>query len=442
MKKIQPKTLSGFMELLPHEQILFEKIKSTIQTNFEKFGFLPLDTPAVESSEVLLAKVGGETEKQVYHVANGAFDEGKKLCLRYDLTVPLAKYVALYGNQLTFPFRRYQIGKAYRGERPQKGRFREFYQCDIDVIGLNELSLYHDGELPSVIYNIFTQLNIGEFVINISNRKIMKGLFEHLGLQEKSADILRTIDKFEKIGKEKVELILKDDFLISQEQIQTIMQLATLKASNSQIIEHLKNMNIQNTTFTQGVDELEQVCAVMRAQGVPEKNFAINLTITRGLDYYTGTVYETFLTNHRSIGSICSGGRYDNLASCYSDQTMPGVGISIGLTRLFDQLLANQIVTAQKTALTQVLVVPMDQIEPCLGLASALRNQSINCEVYFENTKFKNKLSYANKQNIPFVVIVGQDELAGNYYTLKNMQTGEQTKASVQDIVDAVKNIN
>lgn len=438
MEKITPKTLSGFMELLPKEQILFNKVTEIIKSNYEKFGFLPLDTPIIESSDVLLAKAGGDTEKQIYSVINGDLKEEKsKLSMRFDLTVPLAKYVTLYYPQLTFPFRRYQIGKVYRGERAQKGRFREFYQADIDIIGNEELSLINDAEIPSIIYNIFKELAFGEFVININNRKIMKGLFESLLLQEKSADILRTIDKLEKIGKEKIEIILKDDFNLSTKDIDFILNFANMSGTSAEKLQNLKNLNIENETYKTGVNELESVVENMRKLGVPEKNFNINLTITRGLDYYTGTVYETFLTAHKNLGSICSGGRYDNLADYYTNKKLPGVGISIGLTRLFDQILENNLLAEEKNSITKVLIVPMiENYEVCLNLASTLRKANINTEIYLEQTKFKNKLSYANKLDIPYVIIVGEDEVSGGYYTFKNMQTSEQQQLTLSQILD------
>lgn len=435
MNYIQPKTLSGFMELLPKEQILFNKIKNIIKSNFEKFGFLPLDTPVIESSEILLAKAGGETEKQVYNVVNGEYNEEKKLSMRYDLTVPLAKYVALYYDKLTFPFKRYQIAKVYRGERPQKGRFREFYQCDIDIIGNEKLSILFDAEIPCVMYNIFKELNIGDFSININNRKIMKGLAQVLGIEDKTADVLRTLDKIDKIGKEKVEAILRDDYLISSKNIEELINFISLTGSASEKLKKLENL-YSNELYNQGVNELNIVVQNMNKNGISEDNFEINLSITRGLDYYTGTVYETFLKENKNLGSVCSGGRYDNLAQFYTDKKLPGVGMSIGLTRLFDLILKNNLMEVNTNSVTKVLIIPMTpNIDECLSLATSLRNANVNTEVFVEDTKFKNKLSYANKLAIPYVVIIGQDEIEGHYYTLKNMNTSEQKQLNFEQLI-------
>lgn len=435
MKKVEPKTLAGFMELLPKEQILFNKLKQRIQESYERFGFVPLDTPVIESSEVLLAKAGGETEKQIYSFTKG----DSNLCLRFDLTVPLAKFVSANQDNLNFPFRRYQIGKVYRGERPQKGRFREFYQCDIDIVGRENLSIINDAEIPSIIYHTIKSLEIGDFVIKINNRKILKGFFEYLELENLTTEILRIIDKYEKIGKENFVLTLEKDLNLSSEKINLILDFITTSGNSKQKIEKLKSLNIQNQTYKIGVEELEQVVNYMLAFNLPENAFEIDLTIARGLDYYTGTVYETFLIGYEKIGSICSGGRYENLAEFYTDKKFPGVGISIGLTRLFDQLRENKILEAKSKTTTKVLIIPMtEDFSPSLKLASFLRENHINTEVYLENTKFKNKLSYANKQEIPYVVIIGEDEINQNYYTLKDMANSTQFKLSKQELLEVL----
>ena len=335
-EKVKPKTLPGFMELLPKEQILFNKIKDTIQRTYEKYGFLPLDTPIIEDANVLLAKAGGETEKQIYRFNKGDND----LSLRFDLTVPLAKYVSARYNELSFPFKRYQIGKVFRGERPQKGRFREFYQCDIDVIGDGELSLMYDAEIPSIIYDIFTKMNIGKFVIRINSRKILNGFFENLNLSDKYQDILRIIDKMEKVSEEDLIEMLKE-INLTDEIVNKILSFVKIKGSNENILNSLKNLNIENEMFVNGINELETVINSLRAMNIDEEYFVIDLTIARGLDYYTGIVYETKLVDYPQIGSVCSGGRYDDLATYYTDKKLPGVGISIGLTRLFYQLKEN-----------------------------------------------------------------------------------------------------
>ena len=381
MSKIEPRTLPGFMELLPKEQILFNKMKEKIRKSYEKFGFLPIDTPIIEMSDVLLAKAGGETEKQIYRFQKGDND----LALRFDLTVPLAKYVTEYYNDLSFPFRRYQIGKVYRGERPQKGRFREFYQCDIDIIGDGELSIINDAEMPAVIYSTIKDLGFEDFTICINNRKLLSGLFKELDLEEKSVDIMRIIDKIEKIGKENVIECLKD-LELSENQINAIINFIEIDGTTEEKINSLEKLNYTNEIFNEGLEELKQVVKYVKAFGVPDSNFKVDLTIARGLDYYTGTVYETFLNEYRELGSVCSGGRYDNLAEYYTDKKLPGVGISIGLTRLFYKLNELNALKEEKNSIAKVLVVSMvEDNSKALEVATELRNENINAEVYLEN---------------------------------------------------------
>lgn len=427
MSKVEPRTLPGFMELLPQEQILFNQIQDKIKNTYEKFGFLPLDTPIVEDSNVLLAKAGGETEKQVYRFCKGKSD----LSLRFDLTVPLAKYVAKNYGELAFPFRRYQIGKVYRGERQQKGRFREFYQCDIDIIGDGNLSIINDAELPLIIYNIFKELGFEKFTININNRKILNGLFEELELTNLGTDILRIIDKIEKIGKENVIKEL-EEFKITKEKISKIIDFIEIQGSNDEKLNKLKSLNFKNEIFANGVQELEDVVKYMRAFGMQENNFKIELTIARGLDYYTGTVYETFLDDYRSLGSVCSGGRYENLAEYYTDKKLPGVGISIGLTRLFYQLNEIKLIEAKKKSIADVLIISMtNNFEYAAKVANKFRNKGKNVQIYYEDKKIKNKFKYADKLQIPYTIVIGEDEEKLNTYTIKNMITGEQTQEEV-----------
>lgn len=422
MNKTEPRTLPGFMELLPQDQILFNQIKETIRRNYEKFGFLPLDTPIIEDSKVLLAKAGGETEKQIYRFNKGEND----LSLRFDLTVPLAKYVAKNYGTLAFPFRRYQIGKVYRGERQQKGRYREFYQCDIDIIGDGELNIINDAELPNVIYNTFKELEFGDFTICINNRKILNGLFESLELNEISADILRIIDKIEKIGKEAVIEEL-GKLNIESNKIEKIMNFIAIEGSNDEKIKALNDLGITSEKFQKGLEELTDVVKYMRLFGIPEENFKIDLTIARGLDYYTGTVYETFLNEYKNLGSICSGGRYENLAEYYTDKKLPGVGISIGLTRLFYQLNEIKLLKAQKKSISDILVISMtENFEYVSKVASKLRDEGKNVQVYYEDKKVKAKFKYADKLEIPYTVVIGDDEVQSNSYSVKNMTTGEQ----------------
>ena len=435
MSKIEPRTLPGFMELLPKEQILFNKMKEKIQKSYEKFGFLPIDTPIIEMSDVLLAKAGGETEKQIYRFQKGDND----LALRFDLTVPLAKYVTEYYNDLSFPFRRYQIGKVYRGERPQKGRFREFYQCDIDIIGDGELSIINDAEMPAVIYSTIKDLGFEDFTICINNRKLLSGLFKELDLEEKSVDIMRIIDKIEKIGKENVIECLKD-LQLSENQINDIMNFIEISGTTEEKIDSLEKLNYTNEIFNEGLEELKQVVKYVKVFGVPNSNFKVDLTIARGLDYYTGTVYETFLNEYRELGSVCSGGRYDNLAEYYTDKKLPGVGISIGLTRLFYKLNELNALKEEQNSIAKVLVVSMvEDNSKALEVATELRSENINAEVYLENKKIKAKFKYADRLAIPYVIVIGEDEIANNTVTLKNMQTGEQETLKIEEVIKKIK---
>ena len=426
------------MELLPEEQILFNLMKNKIEETYKKYGFLPIDTPIIELADVLLAKAGGETEKQIYRFQKGDTD----LALRFDLTVPLAKYVAKnYGN-LSFPFRRYQIGKVYRGERAQKGRYREFYQCDIDIIGDGELGLINDAEIPSIIYNIFKGLGFDDFTIKINNRRILNGLFQDINQQENATEILRIIDKIEKIGKDAVVEELQKIGL-QEEQINNIINFLQIEGSTDEKIEQLENLNIKNDTYQKGIFELKEVVKNVRLFGVPDKNFKVDLTIARGLDYYTGTVYETFLNQYREIGSVCSGGRYENLAEYYTNKKLPGVGVSIGLTRLFYKLNELNIVKAEKKSISDILIIPMieDLSEP-IKLATKLREKGVNTEIYLNTKKLKAKFKYADKLEIPYVIVIGEDEIKNKEITLKQMSTGIETKIAmdVEQISDMIKN--
>lgn len=429
--KINPKTLSGFMELMPRDQILFEKIKKVIEEVYSSYGFYPLDTPVIEASEVLLAKAGGETEKQIYRFNKGDND----LSLRFDLTVPLAKYVASRYNDLIFPFKRYQIGKVYRGERAQKGRFREFYQCDIDVVGNESLSISYDAEIPSIIYDIFKRLDVGDFVIKINNRKILSGFFESLNLNTKIIEILRVIDKIEKIGLEKVKEELKD-LKIEQHHIDKIIDFILIDGSVNEKIEQLKNLSINNIQYQEGINELEFVINTLEAMNIDCNNYEIDLTIARGLDYYTGTVYETKLKDYPSIGSVCSGGRYDNLASYYTDKKLPGVGISIGLTRLFYQLREANIIKIDNNSVADITVLPMtENYEYVYKYVNKLRSKNIKIDVVFLD-KFKQLIRYADRQNTPFVIIIGDDEVEKGTAILKDMRTGKQTEVTIDNVLD------
>ncbi len=433
MNKVQPKTLSGFMELLPNEQVLFNQMVDKIRSSYEKFGFLPIDTPVIESSEVLLAKAGGETEKQLYTFTKG----DSNLTLRFDLTVPLAKYVAEYYNQITFPFRRYQIGKVYRGERAQRGRFREFYQCDIDIIGDGELNIINDAEIPAIMHETFKNLGLENFSIHINNRKILNGLFEAANVKEKSVDIMRTIDKIEKIGKETVIAIFKDDYKMEEDSINTIVSFIEIDGTTDEKIKKLEDLGIDNELYKKGIEELKEVVKHIRLFNVPDEAFEIDLSIARGLDYYTGTVYETFLNDYKSIGSICSGGRYNDLAGYYTDKELPGVGMSIGLTRLFFILNDIGLIKTDKKSISDVLVISMiDDLSKSIEVANELRNAGINTEIYFDNKKIKAKFKYADKLNIPYVIVIGEDEIKSGMFTIKNMQEGTQEQLGIDKIID------
>jgi histidyl-tRNA synthetase len=437
MSKIAPRTLSGFMELLPDQEQQMQRIQEVLRKTYALYGFTPLDTPVIESADVLLAKGGGETEKQIYRFQKGDSD----LALRFDLTVPLAKYVALHYNDLSFPFRRYQIGKVYRGERAQRGRFREFYQADIDIIGDGKLSILNEAEIPSIIYRTFSELGLKRFQIRVNNRKILTGFYAMLGLSEKSGDIMRTVDKLDKIGPDKVKTILTDDFAVSSADADEILKFISISGGTDAVLSALEGYRGKNETFDEGLSELNTVVRYLGAFGVPAENFVVDLTIARGLDYYTGTVYETTLLDHPEIGSICSGGRYDNLAGFYTDRELPGVGISIGLTRLFYVLgEQNMLNPALPTAPADVLILPMtEDLAPAIQLSTRLREVGIRTQLHCEDKKFKQKLTYANKLNIPYVVMLGEDELAAGVVTCKDMISGEQTKLSPEETISRIQ---
>ena len=425
MAKMTPRTLSGFMELLPQPQQQMERMMDILRRTYSLYGFTPLDTPVIEASEVLLAKGGGETEKQIYRFQKGDAD----LALRFDLTVPLAKYVALHYNDLSFPFRRYQIGKVYRGERAQRGRFREFYQADIDIIGDGKLDITNEAEIPAIIYQTFTSLGLKRFQIRVNNRKILNGFYAMLGLTEQSGDIMRTVDKLDKIGAEKVRTLLVDECGVSADSAGEILKFIAITGGNEQVLAALESYRGRNKVFDEGLDQLNTVVKYLSAFGVPAENFAVDLTIARGLDYYTGTVYETTLLDHPEIGSVCSGGRYDNLAEYYTDRQLPGVGISIGLTRLFYVLGEQGLLNPDlPTAPADVLILPMTaELSPAVTLATRLRAAGVRTQLYTEQKKFKAKMSYADKLGVPYVVFLGDDEIAGNVVACKDMASGVQT---------------
>ena len=437
MSKMTPRTLSGFMELLPQPQQQMERMMDILRRTYSLYGFTPLDTPVIEASEVLLAKGGGETEKQIYRFQKGDAD----LALRFDLTVPLAKYVALHYNDLSFPFRRYQIGKVYRGERAQRGRFREFYQADIDIIGDGKLDITNEAEIPAIIYQTFTSLGLKRFQIRVNNRKILNGFYAMLGLTARSGDIMRTVDKLDKIGAEKVRTLLTDEVGVSAESADEILKFIAITGGNEQVLAALESYRGRNEVFDEGLDQLNTVVKYLSAFGVPAENFAVDLTIARGLDYYTGTVYETTLLDHPEIGSVCSGGRYDNLAEYYTDKQLPGVGISIGLTRLFyvlgEQGMLNP---GLPPAPADVLILPMTaELAPAVTLATRLRAAGVRTQLYTEQKKFKAKMSYADKLGVPYVVFLGDDEIAGNVVACKDMASGQQTTLPFDETLGLIR---
>ena len=437
MERIKPRTLSGFMELLPQQQMQMDRIMETVRSVYALYGFTALDTPIIEASEILLAKGGGETEKQIYRFTKGDSD----LSLRFDLTVPLAKYVALHYSELSFPFRRFQVGKVYRGERAQRGRFREFYQADIDVIGDESLDIANDAEIPAIIYTLFSRLGLKRFQIRINNRKILNGFYAILGLSEKSGDIMRTVDKIEKIGADMVRAILVDDYAISDEAAGEVLRFIAIRSTNAEVLAALEQYRGKNELFDEGLNELSTVVRYLGGFGVPEENFAVDLTIARGLDYYTGTVYETTLLDHPEIGSVCSGGRYDNLAEYYTSKQLPGVGISIGLTRLFyvlgEQGMLNPDVP---TAPADALILPMtEDISAAVALATQLRAAGLRTQLYTEPKKFKARMNYADRLGVPFVLFLGDDEIKDGVVSVKNMKSGEQVKVSPAEAIELVR---
>ena len=431
MERIRPHTLSGFMELLPKPQLQMEAMMQTLRETYSLYGFTPLDTPVIEAADVLLAKGGGETEKQIYRFQKGDSD----LALRFDLTVPLAKYVALHYGELSFPFRRYQIGKVYRGERAQRGRFREFYQADIDIIGDGKLSIVNEAEIPSIIYRTFSTLGLRRFQIQVNNRKLLSGFYAMLGLAEQSGAIMRTVDKLDKIGADNVRQLLLSECGAQPEQAEEILRFMAIRGKNADVLCALEAYRGRNETFDLGLDELKIVTGYLAEFGVPEENFAVNLTIARGLDYYTGTVYETMLLDHPEIGSVCSGGRYDNLAGYYIDKPLPGVGISIGLTRLFYVLSEQQLLNdARRAAPADVMIFPMtEDLSAAIKLATSFRARGVRTQLYTENKKFKAKIQYADRLGVRFAVFLGEDEISAGTVSLKDLSTGEQRALSQEE---------
>ena len=428
MNIVKPQTIAGVMELLPEDQLAFDYIKNIIEETFLSYQFLPIDTPAIEKNDILFAKGGGETEKQIFGI-----DSSKKdMSLRFDLTVPLARYVSEHFSDLNFPFKRYQIAKVYRGERNQKGRYKEFYQCDIDIIGNNSLSIHNDALLPKVIYEIFQKLDFNGIKFHINNRKLLNGFFESLEISDKE-EVLRTIDKKAKIGEENTKELLVE--ICGEEKADKLMELINNKRENKELLTYLESLNL-NDNYKIGLDELKEVYDYMIKFGIDDDSIIIDLSITRGLDYYTSKVYETFLDGYESIGSVCSGGRYENLAGNFSKQNLPGVGLSIGLTRLFYQFQQLGLVEKYKAKFTDCLVIPMDEKLNfyAIDIANKLKEQGLNVDIYLEDGKFKKKINYADKIGVKKVLIIGQEEYENKMVSVKNMEDGNQISVKIDEI--------
>lgn len=432
MNIVKPQTIAGVMELLPEDQLAFDYIKNIIEETFLSYQFLPIDTPAIEKNDILFAKGGGETEKQIFGI-----DSSKKdMSLRFDLTVPLARYVSEHFSDLNFPFKRYQIAKVYRGERNQKGRYKEFYQCDIDIIGNNSLSIHNDALLPKVIYEIFQKLDFNGIKFHINNRKLLNGFFESLEISDKE-EVLRTIDKKAKIGEENTKELLVE--ICGEEKADKLMELINNKRENKELLTYLESLNL-NDNYKIGLDELKEVYDYMIKFGIDDDSIIIDLSITRGLDYYTSTVYETFLDSYESIGSVCSGGRYENLAGNFSKQNLPGVGLSIGLTRLFYQFQQLGLVEKYKNKFTDCLVIPMDEKLNfyAIDIANKLKEQGLKVDIYLEDGKFKKKINYADKIGVKKVLIIGQEEYENKMVSVKNMEDGKQVSVKIEEISDYI----
>lgn len=430
MNIVKPSTIAGVMELLPEEQVVFDDIKAKIAKTFSDYQFLPIDTPLIEKNEILFAKGGGETEKQIFEIAS----DSKDMSLRFDLTVPLARFVAEHFQDLNFPFKRYHIGKVYRGERNQKGRYKEFYQCDIDIIGHNSLSIINDAILPRVILDVFSQIDLEDITFKINNRKLLNGFFQSLGIED-STEVLRTIDKKDKIGIDKTYDLLAE--ILSADKAKTIIDFINKDEANDQVLADLATFS-GNDLFKEGLDELSKVYKYMLDFGVGDSNIKIDLAITRGLDYYTGTVYETFINGHESIGSVCSGGRYDNLAQNFTKQNLPGVGMSIGLTRLFYKLQELGLIKEISKGLTDYLIIPMNEKinSYAIEVLGILRDAKKEADIYFEAGKFKKKMTYADKIGAKKVIILGEDELNSRQVSIKDMESGEQITRPLDKILE------
>ena len=413
-------------ELLPREQAIFDQIKSQIMQVYHLHGFNHIETPMIDRTEILLAKAGGDTEKQIYKVVKTAeTSDDADQALRFDHTVPLARYVVEHQNDLAFPFRVSQFGRNFRGERAQKGRFREFYQMDADIIGRNALPIGYDAEVVATAFHALSQFVKTSILVRLSNRKILAGLLEALTLTEKSSEIYCIIDHAEKVPAEVTEAKLREQ-VADESKVQTLLQFVQIRGPRSEVAEKLTALGIENETFSTGVKELLLVLDLLEAQGIGQSVVA-DMLIIRGLDYYTGTVFETLLPEYKNLGSICSGGRYDNLASNYTEEKFPGVGISIGLTRLFYCLSANNLLENYQSAPVEYCVVPISDAEIAYAyqVVAHLINQGASADLCLLDKKLGDKIKYAAKvaEN---VIIIGENEVKDRTYQVKNLTTGEQ----------------
>ena len=442
--KVKPSILPGFMELCPKEQLIFNDMVGRMIKVYEQNGCMPMDTPIIEKEEILLAKSAGETEKQVYHIAN----EKRKQALRFDLTVPFARYVVQNMNELTFPFKRYQFGKVYRGERNQKGRYREFYQLDIDVVNPTRLAIANDAFMMSLAAQAFQSIGLENYVFQMSNRKILSGLLELIGV-ERQREVMVAIDKYDKIGRESCEQEI--EILIGKSKSGYIEELLQISGELEEMLQKLRVFSeklkgqfytpdsqsevISYLKMLEGIAELEEVVKTLKWLGVADKNVKLELKIIRGLDYYTGTIFETIIKGNEGYGSICSGGRYDDLAALYTDLQMPGVGISIGMTRLFFVLkeigfLENYTLSGESSYL---IISLGDTLKECIEVNQVLQRRGIKSEVYFNQDSLKKQLKYADAKAIEKVIIIGEDEIEEGKLVIKDMNTGNQIKVNKEE---------
>ncbi|MGQ0847775.1 MAG: histidine--tRNA ligase [Actinomycetota bacterium] len=443
MPLVQPRTMPGVLELLPRDQVAFQRMLDLIRAGFERFGFLPIETPTMELAEVLLTKAGGEAERQIYLAQSSGASERRHepdLALRFDLTVPFARYVAQHQAHLTFPFRRYQIQTVFRGERPQQGRFREFYQCDIDVIGRETLSLRHDAEMPAVISTVFSSLGFGDFVIRLNNRRLLRGLLEQLGVADEQSRVLRELDKLDRRDRDEVEASLIEAGMTGTDAGTLLDIVGRGVVRGAAALIHLESISVANPLLRQGIAELTEVVSLLADLGVPDQRYGVDLSIARGLDYYTGTVYETTLTSHPGLGSICSGGRYDDLAGLYTKTRLPGVGISIGLTRVFWQLREAGLLHEEASPVTaMVALIDEAGLTPALRMATDLREGGINTETVMEPARLVHQLKHADRAGIRLLVVAGPDERASGMVLIRDLRTSDQQRVPAAGLVAAVK---